>query len=57
MYAFITKRSNNGVKGYQLEIRSHSDVSQGESVLSTWTNSKVQARALAHYNNAKPWNF
>ena len=53
MYAFITK--SKGL--YNLEIRTSSDLSRGETVNVLMSLSKSDARIQAAVNHAQPWNF
>lgn len=52
-FAFVTKSRGR----YILDIRTSSDLSQGQSVL-IWTGlSKGLCRSMAKSVNATPWNF
>lgn len=52
-YAFISRFH----KGYMVEIRTNSGLSQGEHIHSEWVKDKKAARTLASMMSARPWNF
>lgn len=57
MYAFLTSTRKGSTARYTMEVRTSSDLSQGETLHTFYVQTKAEARRLCASMQTKPWNF